>query len=214
MRPRGENIEYDKLRDRYEAAQREITECRRMIALDTETVNSLTAKVSELEGSQVNRRIKDLVARLESAEAAVAGSCIVVAEVKDRMRADIAVVEKKWVDTADAYKDVLAIALKGLAVVEDFMPNIKNCALQDYKRLNEFLMDAQRLKNTSWRPTHVSLGETGDPGCGIVLSYTCPRCGAVSYNRNDIAQRYCGRCHKFETNQREHRHGPHPRRYA
>ena len=32
-------------------------------------------------------------------------------------------------------------------------------------------------------------------------AYTCPRCGAVSYNANDIAQRYCGRCHKFATNQ-------------
>lgn len=28
-------------------------------------------------------------------------------------------------------------------------------------------------------------------------SFTCPRCGAVSYNPNDIANRYCGRCHVF-----------------
>jgi hypothetical protein len=26
-------------------------------------------------------------------------------------------------------------------------------------------------------------------------SITCPRCGSVSYNRNDIAQGYCGACH-------------------
>jgi hypothetical protein len=28
-------------------------------------------------------------------------------------------------------------------------------------------------------------------------SFTCPRCGAVSYNANDIRERYCGRCHVF-----------------
>lgn len=28
-------------------------------------------------------------------------------------------------------------------------------------------------------------------------SFTCPRCGAVSYNPNDIRERYCGRCHVF-----------------
>jgi ribosomal protein L37E len=29
-------------------------------------------------------------------------------------------------------------------------------------------------------------------------SYVCPRCGAESFNLNDVAQRYCGRCHVFE----------------
>jgi hypothetical protein len=28
-------------------------------------------------------------------------------------------------------------------------------------------------------------------------SFTCPCCGAVSYNPNDIAQRFCGRCHDW-----------------
>lgn len=28
-------------------------------------------------------------------------------------------------------------------------------------------------------------------------SITCPRCGAVSFNPHDIAERYCGRCHQF-----------------
>jgi predicted amidophosphoribosyltransferase len=28
-------------------------------------------------------------------------------------------------------------------------------------------------------------------------SFTCPRCGSVSYNPNDIRERYCGRCHAF-----------------
>jgi DnaJ-class molecular chaperone len=28
-------------------------------------------------------------------------------------------------------------------------------------------------------------------------SYICPGCRAVSYNPNDIDERYCGRCHQF-----------------
>jgi hypothetical protein len=27
--------------------------------------------------------------------------------------------------------------------------------------------------------------------------FTCPFCGAVSHNPNDLDQRYCGRCHVF-----------------
>lgn len=30
-------------------------------------------------------------------------------------------------------------------------------------------------------------------------SYTCPRCGAVSHNPADVAERYCGACHEWET---------------
>jgi ribosomal protein S27AE len=28
-------------------------------------------------------------------------------------------------------------------------------------------------------------------------SFVCPRCGAESFNPNDIRGRYCGRCHAF-----------------
>jgi hypothetical protein len=27
--------------------------------------------------------------------------------------------------------------------------------------------------------------------------FRCPTCGAISFNRNDIRERYCGRCHTF-----------------
>lgn len=37
-----------------------------------------------------------------------------------------------------------ALVVKGLEVVEDFMPNIGSCALQDYGRLNEFMIAATR----------------------------------------------------------------------
>jgi ribosomal protein S27AE len=31
----------------------------------------------------------------------------------------------------------------------------------------------------------------------VPRSFLCPRCGAVSYNQTDVAERYCGRCHAF-----------------
>ncbi len=33
-------------------------------------------------------------------------------------------------------------------------------------------------------------------------NFACPRCGAVSYNPNDIEHGYCGRCHAFTGDQR------------
>jgi ssDNA-binding Zn-finger/Zn-ribbon topoisomerase 1 len=33
---------------------------------------------------------------------------------------------------------------------------------------------------------------------GVVVSYTCPNCQAVSHNPHDEIERYCGRCHKYE----------------
>lgn len=33
-------------------------------------------------------------------------------------------------------------------------------------------------------------------------TYTCPRCGMTSYNLNDIREKYCGNCHRFEESQR------------
>lgn len=32
---------------------------------------------------------------------------------------------------------------------------------------------------------------------GDLPTHTCPHCGAVSHNPNDVANRYCGRCHHF-----------------
>lgn len=29
------------------------------------------------------------------------------------------------------------------------------------------------------------------------LSFTCPRCGMTSHNRNDIREGYCGNCHDW-----------------
>lgn len=46
--------------------------------------------------------------------------------------------------TADAFqiKELQRLVKMGEAVVEDFMPNIGQCALQDYGRLNTFLNEA------------------------------------------------------------------------
>jgi len=34
---------------------------------------------------------------------------------------------------------------KGKRVVEDFLPNIANCALQNYGELNEFMIESEQL---------------------------------------------------------------------
>ena len=44
---------------------------------------------------------------------------------------------------------VEALVLMGEKVVEDFMPNIGRCALQDYGRLNDFLIQVKALKGGS-----------------------------------------------------------------
>jgi hypothetical protein len=31
----------------------------------------------------------------------------------------------------------------------------------------------------------------------VSATYSCPWCGRVSYNPNDLAQRYCGACHTW-----------------
>lgn len=36
------------------------------------------------------------------------------------------------------------------------------------------------------------------------MSYTCPRCGITSQHPRDEAERYCGRCHRFEDDEFEH----------
>jgi ribosomal protein S27AE len=46
-------------------------------------------------------------------------------------------------------------------------------------------------------------------------AFTCPLCGAVSYNSNDVRERYCGRCHRFvddayEQGHRARNHPAHP----
>lgn len=39
-----------------------------------------------------------------------------------------------------------ALIVQGLAVVEDFMPNVGRCVLQDFGRLNEFTVEAGKIK--------------------------------------------------------------------
>jgi len=38
-----------------------------------------------------------------------------------------------------------ALVVQGLCVVNDFLPNIGNCVLQDYGRLNEFCIEAGKI---------------------------------------------------------------------
>jgi hypothetical protein len=55
---------------------------------------------------------------------------------------------------------------------------------------------------SEWRPCPDCMGSGITSCCDAAgsaepPSFTCPRCGAVSYNPNDIRERYCGRCHVF-----------------
>jgi ribosomal protein S27AE len=43
-------------------------------------------------------------------------------------------------------------------------------------------------------------------------SYACQACGAVSFNPNDIRERYCGRCHRFADDSRSYRDDSFPPR--
>jgi hypothetical protein len=43
----------------------------------------------------------------------------------------------------------------------------------------------------------VALYEARQLAAADGAAITCPRCGRTSYNPNDIAQRYCGACHRF-----------------
>ena len=40
-------------------------------------------------------------------------------------------------------------------------------------------------------------GESLTVGGALAMAFTCPRCSAVSYNSDDIAAGYCGRCHDW-----------------
>ena len=42
------------------------------------------------------------------------------------------------------FDDLSTLAKLGLEVVEDFLPNVANCALQDYGRLNDFMILAKK----------------------------------------------------------------------
>lgn len=41
-------------------------------------------------------------------------------------------------------EEMRELAKQGYEVVKDFLPNVGQCALQDYGRLNEFMMAAAR----------------------------------------------------------------------
>ena len=68
--------------------------------------------------------------------------CIFIA-VEESVAKDIADCLHRAANKIDKLEDLVKM---GEEVVEDFMPNIGKCALQDYGRLNDFLMQAAALK--------------------------------------------------------------------
>jgi len=49
-------------------------------------------------------------------------------------------------------KDLLELLRISLEVVMDFLPNIKTCVLQDYGRLNDLLIAAEKMKGRFVKP--------------------------------------------------------------
>lgn len=49
-------------------------------------------------------------------------------------------------------------------------------------------------------PQLQSFAMHGEPIVGP--SYHCPHCGAISFNPNDIRERYCGKCHLYDDSHR------------
>lgn len=55
----------------------------------------------------------------------------------------------------------------------------------------------------TWRPgEYLGISREQPVLSGPQPSITCPFCGFLSYNPNDITQRYCGACHKFQEPER------------
>ena len=42
-------------------------------------------------------------------------------------------------------RELEALVAMGVAVVDDFLPNIGKCALQDYGRMNDFMVQARPI---------------------------------------------------------------------
>jgi ribosomal protein S27AE len=59
------------------------------------------------------------------------------------------------------------------------------------------LADAKAWREEMAALHHVSVDALFGEPQRAPPSFICPRCGAESFNLNDIAQRYCGRCHVF-----------------
>lgn len=72
-------------------------------------------------------------------------------------------------------EELRTLVSKGLAVVDDFLPNIGSCALQDYGRLNQFCIEARAMlaRGQEWEPPRCDIGD-GDGRCCLRLSHPGP----------------------------------------
>jgi predicted RNA-binding Zn-ribbon protein involved in translation (DUF1610 family) len=57
----------------------------------------------------------------------------------------------------------------------------------------EFYKEAQAMVRAVDPETADRLAEATKP-----KTFTCPKCGAVSHNPNDVKEKYCGACHEFK----------------
>ena len=74
-----------------------------------------------------------------------------------------------------------------------YTPYLTRAGRYSQAEADQIVADANRYSLT---PNEVAVP---DPEAASRFpSITCPRCGWVSYNLHDIAERYCGHCHDWD----------------
>jgi len=111
-------------------------------------------------------------------------SPLILAECRTRVMRDI---DEARTSTALAY---------GLAALYDAATGYPRQATTAEEQLRALAAPlAGCPSSVNWRQRATELREwTGGP---LYASFTCPRCGAVSYHPEDVRHGYCGRCHDW-----------------
>jgi hypothetical protein len=68
---------------------------------------------------------------------------------------------------------------------------------RDLRRANEIAIGRPMRTLTGQVYTMLAIAQLDVVEVPAPLSFTCPFCRRTSYNPHDIAQRYCGACHRF-----------------
>jgi hypothetical protein len=80
---------------------------------------------------------------------------------------------------------------------KEWTHDVKDCVHPDCNRRALEKAAAENLSSEIERLGDLWMGVQEKLHAVPESSYECPDCHAVSYNPNDIANRYCGACHRF-----------------
>jgi len=83
------------------------------------------------------------------------------------------------IESLQRWKDEAQIVMKRWEGIEDFMRS--DPRLKPGQIISAYILELLR---------HERMRNATD-------SFKCPKCGMVSYNRDDIVYKYCGNCHVF-----------------